>query len=86
MSNVGKSHAGDFNPSRLRVARERRSITKEALGQACGVTRRAVTGWEAGRVENPPVELIVEALAFPTSFFLGRMSMKFLSMPSAFGR
>lgn len=60
-----------FNPHRLRIARARRGLTKEALADECGVTRRAVTDWESGRVENPPVERISAALKFPTEFFFG---------------
>jgi Zn-dependent peptidase ImmA (M78 family)/transcriptional regulator with XRE-family HTH domain len=61
----------DFNPARLRFARERRGLNKEELASLCGVTRRAVTDWEAGRVEHPPVGRLGEILDFPTSFFFG---------------
>ncbi|WP_198663689.1 helix-turn-helix domain-containing protein [Jiangella endophytica] len=60
-----------FNPQRLRLARELRGITKEALARACGVSRRAVTDWESGKVEEPRVDAISAALAFPESFFFG---------------
>jgi Zn-dependent peptidase ImmA (M78 family)/transcriptional regulator with XRE-family HTH domain len=59
----------EFNPHRLRLARERRALTKEALAGLCGVSRRAVSDWEAGRVENPPVEQIAVVLDFPEAFF-----------------
>ncbi|UWZ35748.1 XRE family transcriptional regulator [Dactylosporangium roseum] len=61
----------DFNPHRLRLARERRGLTKESLGQLCGVSRRAVTDWESGNVESPPVGRIADVLNFPASFFYG---------------
>jgi Zn-dependent peptidase ImmA (M78 family)/DNA-binding XRE family transcriptional regulator len=61
----------EFNPNRLRLARERRGLTKEALATLCDVTRRAVTDWESGRVDNPPVARIAHALDFPESFFFG---------------
>jgi Zn-dependent peptidase ImmA (M78 family)/DNA-binding XRE family transcriptional regulator len=61
----------EFNPNRLRLARERRGLTKEALAKLCDVTRRAVTDWESGRVDNPPVARIAHALEFPESFFFG---------------
>ncbi|MER6594200.1 XRE family transcriptional regulator [Micromonospora purpureochromogenes] len=61
----------EFNPNRLRLARERRGLTKEALAKLCDVTRRAVTDWESGRVDNPPVARIAQALEFPESFFFG---------------
>ncbi len=68
MSN-GTDGRTEFNPRRLRVARERRGLTKEALAGRCGVTRRTVTDWEAGKAENPPAEAIAEALGFPVGFF-----------------
>ncbi len=46
-------------------------MTKEGLASACGVSRRAVTDWEAGRVDNPPLERISQVLDFPIDFFLG---------------
>lgn len=61
----------EFNRNRLRLARERRGLTKEALAKLCGVTRRAVTDWESGKVESPPVARIAESLEFPESFFFG---------------
>jgi Zn-dependent peptidase ImmA (M78 family)/DNA-binding XRE family transcriptional regulator len=63
------STGADFNPHRLRVARERRGLTKDALAVACGVSRRAVSDWEAGRVEAPPVGRLSLALGFPLEFF-----------------
>jgi Zn-dependent peptidase ImmA (M78 family) len=66
----GGSPGDAFNPGRLRVARERRGLTKDALAQRCAVTRRTVTDWEGGRVDAPPVDRIAAALDFPRSFFL----------------
>ena len=63
--------AQSFNPTRLTLARERRGLTKQALADQCGVTRRTVTAWESGDVDNPPVEIIAESLEFPASFFFG---------------
>lgn len=65
----GGSQSDAFNPGRLRVARERRGLTKDALARRCSVTRRAVTDWEGGRVDAPPVDRIAAALDFPRSFF-----------------
>jgi Predicted Zn peptidase len=65
------SYRPEFNPHKLRFARERRSLTKEALAQLCGVSRRAVTDWESGNVDSPPMERISGALDFPVSFFYG---------------
>lgn len=61
----------EFSPQRLKLARERRGLTKEELAVLCGVSRRAVTDWESGRVENPPVSRIAEKLDFPDRFFFG---------------
>jgi len=61
----------EFNPQRLRLARERRGLTKESLAEACGVTRRAVTDWESGKVESPPISRICDSLDFPPAFFFG---------------
>jgi Zn-dependent peptidase ImmA (M78 family)/DNA-binding XRE family transcriptional regulator len=63
------SIGAEFNPHRLRLARERRGLTKDALAAACGVSRRSVTDWEAGRVEAPPVARIAMVLGFPPEFF-----------------
>lgn len=68
---TGSDAASDFNPSRLRLARERRGLTKESLAQRCAVSRRAVTDWESGNVESPPVPRISAALGFPPAFFFG---------------
>ncbi|WP_185949829.1 ImmA/IrrE family metallo-endopeptidase [Microbispora sp. KK1-11] len=59
-----------FNPSRLTLARERRGLTKQGLAELCGVSRRTVSSWEAGSVENPPIDLLSAALDFPATFFL----------------
>src|ERR1700722_15337805 len=61
--------APSFNPTRLTLARERRGLTKQALADCCGVTRRTVTAWESGDVDNPPVDIISESLEFPVFFF-----------------
>jgi Zn-dependent peptidase ImmA (M78 family)/DNA-binding XRE family transcriptional regulator len=58
-----------FSPSRLQLARERRGLTKDALARLCGVSRRAVTDWENGKVDAPPVARISIALGFPPEFF-----------------
>lgn len=58
-----------FNPARLTLARERRGLTKQNLADQRGVSRRAVTSWEAGEVEAPPVALISSTLDFPEPFF-----------------
>lgn len=59
-----------FNPSRLTLARERAGLTKEELAQACKVTRRTVSDWEAGRVTAPPVDLIAQHLEVGSDFFV----------------
>lgn len=60
-----------MNGDRLRVARQRRAMTKKSLAEAISVAPRTITGWEAD--EYPPDERklrkISEVLGFPVSFF-----------------
>lgn len=60
-----------FNGDRLRVARQRRALTKKSLAASLGVTPRTITGWEAD--EYPPEEDNLRALSsllkFPVGFF-----------------
>ncbi|GAA2114660.1 ImmA/IrrE family metallo-endopeptidase [Actinomadura alba] len=67
---VDSLNEGRFTPSRLTLVRERRGLTKQALADLCGVSRRAVTAWESGRVDNPPIDVLSRVLDFPESFFL----------------
>lgn len=69
LSSGADTGSGSFNPARLTVARERRGLTKQSLGDQCGVTRRTVSSWEAREVEAPPVSLLAQTLNFPESFF-----------------
>jgi Zn-dependent peptidase ImmA (M78 family)/transcriptional regulator with XRE-family HTH domain len=59
----------DFSPERLTIARETRGLTKQELANLCDVSRRTVTSWERGDIENPPVDLIAEKLGFPVEYF-----------------
>lgn len=61
----------EFQFGRLTIARERRGLSKEQLALKCGVTRRTVSDWEAGRIKNPPIDVLAAALDFPAEFFLG---------------
>lgn len=60
-----------MNGDRLRVARQRRAMTKKSLAEAMSVTPRTITGWEAD--EYPPDEAnllgLARVLEFPISFF-----------------
>jgi len=60
-----------FTGDRLRVARQRRALTKKSLAESIGVTPRTITGWESD--EYPPEEenlnKIITVLEFPNSFF-----------------
>jgi Zn-dependent peptidase ImmA (M78 family)/DNA-binding XRE family transcriptional regulator len=60
-----------FTPSRLTVARERRGLTKTRLAELVGVTRRAITGFEAGdsAPSDATLERLAQTLGFPPSFF-----------------
>lgn len=62
-------HQPSFTPARLTLARERNGLTKQQLATLCDVTRRTVTAWESGNVENPPVDQIARVLGFPSDFF-----------------
>lgn len=59
----------DFSPERLTIAREKRGLTKQELANLCDVSRRTVTSWERGDIDNPPVDLIAEKLRFPAAYF-----------------
>ena len=61
--------ARSFNPTRLALARDRSGFTKQGLADQCNVSRRTVSAWEAGDVDNPPVDVIAKALGFPELFF-----------------
>jgi len=60
-----------MNGDRLRVARQRRAMTKKNLAEMMSVTPRTITGWEAD--EYPPGERhlrkLSDVLGFPISFF-----------------
>tara|TARA_R110000744_G_scaffold266431_1_gene380452 strand:- start:593 stop:1678 length:1086 start_codon:yes stop_codon:yes gene_type:complete len=60
-----------FTGDRLRVARQRRALTKKSLAEQIGVAPRAITGWEADEYPPEPhnVAKIVSVLGFPVSFF-----------------
>jgi Zn-dependent peptidase ImmA (M78 family)/DNA-binding XRE family transcriptional regulator len=60
-----------FQHSRLTLLREREGLTKEQFAQRCGVSRRTVTEWESGRVENPPTHLIASLFGIEEDFFFG---------------
>ena len=61
----------DFSASRLRVARRRQSLTKQALASAAGISRQALTAIETG--DSVPsaatVAKLAQTLAFPLDFF-----------------
>jgi Zn-dependent peptidase ImmA (M78 family)/DNA-binding XRE family transcriptional regulator len=65
------SSAAPFNPLRLRQARQRRGLTKVALGRAVGLTARRIAEYENEGVAPPPatVAAVAEALGFPPTFF-----------------
>jgi Zn-dependent peptidase ImmA (M78 family)/DNA-binding XRE family transcriptional regulator len=60
-----------FNHDRLRIARQRRAMTKKTLAEKLKVSARTVTGWEAGEYPPEPRKqrLLAEVLRFPVSFF-----------------
>lgn len=64
----------EFNPSRLDLARRRHGLTKRALAQAVGISRRSLVGFAAYEREPSPatVAKFAEILRFPPEFFYGR--------------
>lgn len=62
-----------FNPSRFRVARKKRRLSKTRLAELLGVNLRAITAYEGG--EYAPSEettaRLAEVLSFPVDFFSG---------------
>lgn len=58
-----------FVAQRLTLIREKRGLTKEGLADLCGVSRRAVSDWEAARVSSPPVDMLATVLNVENSFF-----------------
>ncbi|SDK98065.1 Zn-dependent peptidase ImmA, M78 family [Streptomyces indicus] len=66
---LGQLEQPSFNHTRLTMARERRGLTKQGLAELCGVSRRAVSAWEAGEVDNPPVNLLSQVLDLPEAYF-----------------
>lgn len=60
-----------FNPSRLKVARQRSGLTKLQLADSVGVDPRAISGFEAGEYEpaEDTLSALVRALSYPIEFF-----------------
>lgn len=61
-----------FNPVRLKIARERRQLTKKALAETAGVSQLTLTRLENGATPDPERGTVValsEALKFPFDFF-----------------
>lgn len=64
----------EFNPQRLRLARQRRIITKKALAEGSGVTPQTLTRLEQGQWQSPnegTVWALARTLDYPISFFYG---------------
>jgi Zn-dependent peptidase ImmA (M78 family)/DNA-binding XRE family transcriptional regulator len=63
---------GNFNPSRLDLARRRRGFSKTALAHAAGVSTRILSAYERGDREpsEPTVHSLAAALDFPATFFV----------------
>jgi Zn-dependent peptidase ImmA (M78 family)/transcriptional regulator with XRE-family HTH domain len=62
-----------FNPTRLRVARKRKGMTKTALAAAIDVSVRSVTAYEAGDQQPSTVTVarLVHELGFSDEFYYG---------------
>ena len=63
----------EFNPVRLRLARERRGLTKRQLAEAANLTARSITAFESGQSapRKPTAEALAAALRFPEEFLFG---------------
>jgi len=62
-----------FNPSRLRLARQRRGTTKAGLANRAGISTRSLTAYESG-TQHPTrqtLDRIAQALDFPVDFLRG---------------
>lgn len=64
-------HWGVFSPSRLTLARQRRSLTKKALAELIHVSAPAITQYEEAhnKPELDTIFRIAHALAYPIEFF-----------------
>lgn len=63
-----------FNPSRLTLARKRRSLTARKLAQLSGLTAVHISRIEKGRAENleqTTIDSLSKALGYPQGFFFG---------------
>lgn len=62
-----------FNPSRLTLARRRRSFNKTKLAQLIGVEPRSITAYESGEFapDADRVTKLAQVLRFPEAFFFG---------------
>jgi len=63
----------EFNPSRLRLARKRRGLTKSKLAAKIGVEPRSVSAYENGefRPDAENIDQLARNLGFPPEFFYG---------------
>jgi Zn-dependent peptidase ImmA (M78 family)/DNA-binding XRE family transcriptional regulator len=64
---------GEFNYSRVDLARRRRGLTKTALAEAVGISPRNLSSYEKHDYEPTPliVERLASVLDFPKGFFFG---------------
>ncbi|PWQ94586.1 helix-turn-helix domain-containing protein [Leucothrix arctica] len=62
-----------FNSERLKIARERRGMTKKALADAAGISSRTLSTFENAGYGTPPesetLSKISQALSYPVNFF-----------------
>lgn len=67
--------AANAEPSRIKIARQRRRQTISRLAADVGVTARTVSRWENGESAPSPemVQRLSRTLSFPESFFLGSL-------------
>lgn len=61
-----------FNPDRLTLARLRAGFSKAGLAEACGLSTRTISKYEAGELapEEKSLQSLAQTLDFPPAFFL----------------
>src|SRR5262249_33490910 len=66
-----RSFSAMFSPSRLRVARRRRGLTKSEVASRAGLSLRSVSAYENDETEPEPqtIAILARVLGFPLEFF-----------------
>lgn len=70
---TGRAMSSEF-PARLRMLRERKRMTRKALGECCGLSKAAISKYERGEREpsTSSLEKIADFFDVTTDSLLGR--------------